>query len=63
MTQSSRREFLGKTAGTVAAMAAVPAINPYWTSSAQGAPFASQDRLRVGCIGLGGMGTGDAHDH
>jgi len=63
MTQSSRREFLGKTAGTVAAMAAVPAFNPYWTSSAQGAPFASQDRLRVGCIGLGGMGTGDAHDH
>ncbi len=63
MTQSSRREFLGKTAGTVAAMAAVPAFNPYWTSSALGAPFASQDRLRVGCIGLGGMGTGDAHDH
>ena len=51
-----RRSFL-KSAGAIAAAAWFP-----WTSPAF-ANMMANDRPRVGCIGLGGMGRGDAHDH
>ncbi|MDR0871060.1 MAG: Gfo/Idh/MocA family oxidoreductase [Planctomycetaceae bacterium] len=54
MSRTTRRHFL-KTA------AATAAITPYFLSSVQ--PLradAPSDKLRMGCIGLGSMGTGDA---
>lgn len=58
--QKSRRSFLQTSAAAVAAGAAVPYFA--WTEPA----FANQaknDRPRIGCIGVGSMGTGDAHGH
>lgn len=57
---SNRRDFLKSSA----AVAAVGASVPYfaWTEKA----FANQDkndRPRIGCIGTGSMGTGDAKGH
>ncbi len=55
-----RRSFL-KSSGTLAAAATTAAWFP-WSQSA----FANRmavDRPRIGCIGLGGMGRGDAHGH
>ncbi len=57
---SSRRDFLKKSA--VAGVAGASLVAFPWTRKA----FANQaatDRPRIGCIGLGGMGTGDAHGH
>lgn len=56
----SRRAFLK----TSAAVSASGAVLPYfsWTEKA----FANQeknDRPQIGCIGVGSMGTGDAHGH
>ena len=59
MSQSSRRRFLTNVAQTGVAAATVP----YWNWSAQATALNPQDRLKIGCIGMGGMGTGDAHDH
>ncbi len=55
-----RRKFLAQASGTVAAASAIPYFA--WSTPA----FANQsanDRPRVGCIGLGGMGSGDARAH
>lgn len=59
MSQPSRRSFLKRSAQTTAALASVP----YWSWSTQTQAAATQDRMKIGCIGMGGMGTGDAHDH
>lgn len=56
---SSRRDFLKQS--SVAAAATSVAYFP-WSQKA----FANQsanDRPRIGCVGLGGMGTGDARQH
>ena len=58
--QATRRDFL-KTSATVAAAAAVVPYFP-WTQAAF-ANAAANDRPRIGCIGVGSMGTGDAHGH
>jgi len=53
MTQTSRRQFLQTAAGV--------ALTPYFLSSTQ--PVVAQaanNRLKVGCVGFGGMGRGDA---
>jgi predicted dehydrogenase len=55
----SRRSFL-QTSAAVAGAAAVPYFT--WTEKA----FANQaqnDRPRIGCIGVGSMGSGDASEH
>ena len=57
---SSRREFLKQSATVAASVAVVPYFP--WTRPA----FANKmqnDRPRIGCIGVGSMGTGDAHEH
>lgn len=54
-----RRRFLGTTAA-VAASASVP-YTP-WTQSAF-ANNSANDRPRIGCIGVGSMGSGDAKGH
>ncbi|MDR0520921.1 MAG: Gfo/Idh/MocA family oxidoreductase [Planctomycetaceae bacterium] len=54
MPNTSRRQFLQAAAGAAA-------LTPYFLSSAQ--PLradAPSDKLRMGCIGLGSMGQGDA---
>ncbi|MCA9241754.1 MAG: Gfo/Idh/MocA family oxidoreductase, partial [Planctomycetales bacterium] len=55
-TSTSRRRFLG----TAAAAAAAPYFA--WTSPAF-ANNSKNDRPRIGCIGVGSMGTGDAREH
>jgi predicted dehydrogenase len=58
--QSSRRSFLKSTTAATAVGAAVPYFS--WSEKA----FANQsknDRPNIGCIGVGSMGTGDAHGH
>ena len=55
-----RRKFLGKSALFTAGAATIPYFS--WTQKA----FANQeknDRPRIGCIGVGSMGTGDARGH
>ena len=57
MSKTTRRDFLKQTAVAASAIGAVP----YFLSSQQ--PVLAQpasDRLRVGCIGVGDMGRGDA---
>jgi predicted dehydrogenase len=57
----SRRAFLTSSTAAAAAAAVTGVCFP-WTRAA----FSSQqpnDRPRIGCIGLGGMGRGDAHGH
>ena len=59
-TSASRRDFLKSTGTAAAAAASVP----YFLSSQP--VFANQaknDRPRIGCIGVGSMGTGDARGH
>lgn len=54
---STRRGFLQVT-GTALAAGAV------WPSSRSAlASMSANDRFKIGCIGVGGMGSGDAHDH
>ena len=55
-----RRQFLSS-AASLAATAAAAAYFP-WTSSTF-ANLSPNDRPRIGCIGVGGMGRGDAHGH
>lgn len=59
---ASRRQFLGSSSVGAAAVAGgfVPAFA--WTSKTF-ANDAANDRPRIGCIGTGSMGTGDAHQH
>lgn len=57
---SSRRDFLKQSAVTGAAAASL-AYFPW--SRRSFANTSATDRPRIGCIGLGGMGTGDAHGH
>lgn len=57
---STRRDFLKKSAAAAAVGGAVPYFA--WSEKA----FANQsanDRPRIGCIGVGSMGSGDAHGH
>jgi predicted dehydrogenase len=57
---ASRREFLKTASAVAAAGVAVPYFT--WSQSA----FANQaknDRPRIGCIGVGSMGSGDASHH
>jgi predicted dehydrogenase len=56
----TRRSFLRTTAGVTAAGVAVPYFS--WTRHAF-ANNAANDRPLVGCIGMGGMGSGDARAH
>jgi predicted dehydrogenase len=57
-SQNTRREFLKKSIAVAAAGNAVP-----YFSWSQRANAGEGDRLKIGCVGLGGMGTGDAHEH
>ncbi len=56
MSQTSRRQFIAQTSA-IAGAVAFP-----WSSSAF-ANNSANDRPVIGCIGLGGMGTGDARAH
>ena len=58
--RTTRRSFLSTS--TIAAVGA--AATPYfpWTQSAF-ANLAANDRPQIGCIGVGGMGKGDAREH
>ena len=58
--QTSRRDFLKASAAAATAAAVVPYFP--WTQSAF-ANAAANDRPRIGCIGVGSMGTGDAQAH
>jgi predicted dehydrogenase len=57
---STRREFLRRSALAAAAGAATPYFP--WSQRAF-ANLAANDRPRIGCIGVGSMGTGDAREH
>jgi predicted dehydrogenase len=60
-TKLSRREFLGRSAATTAAVAvAFPTVIPASALGADGKPSPS-NRITMGCIGIGGMGTGNMH--
>jgi predicted dehydrogenase len=57
---SSRRDFIRKSATVSAAAATIPYVS--WSEKA----FSNQDkndRPTIGCIGVGSMGTGDARGH
>ena len=58
--RSTRRDFLRKSALAAAAGAATPYFP--WSKRAF-ANLAANDRPRIGCIGVGSMGTGDAKEH
>ena len=58
--RTDRRQFL-TSAASLAATAAAAAYFP-WTRSTF-ANLSPNDRPRIGCIGVGGMGRGDAHEH
>jgi predicted dehydrogenase len=58
-SSSSRRSFLKKS--TAAAVAA--SFVPYVANSQAFANQSANDRPRIGCIGVGSMGSGDAQDH
>jgi len=55
----SRRRFLESSAGSALALSVAPSL----TGQVNAASQPASERLRIGCIGLGGMGTGDAHAH
>ena len=56
----TRRDFLKTSAAATAAAGAVPYFA--WTQKALAGESAG-DRLRIGCIGVGSMGSGDARGH
>lgn len=58
--KTSRRAFLATSTAAGAGACGVPSFA--WTQPAF-ANAAATDRPRIGCIGLGSMGTGDAQDH
>ena len=56
---STRRDFLKQSAAVAGAVSV-----PYFFSSPKAfANDSANDRPKIGCIGVGSMGTGDAHDH
>lgn len=55
----NRRNFLRKSAGVAGAGLALPAL----LSGSASADGSKNSRPRIGCIGLGSMGTGDARCH
>lgn len=57
---ATRRSFLQTSAGALAAGAAIPYFP--WSQAALAAE-SKNDRHVIGCIGFGGMGTGDAKQH
>lgn len=58
--RTTRRDFLKKSTAAAAAVGAVPHL----LSSRQAfGGESANDRLRIGCIGVGSMGTGDARGH
>jgi len=58
--RTTRREFLRKSTVAAAAVGAVP----YFVSSRKAfGGESANDRLQIGCIGVGSMGTGDARGH
>ncbi len=59
-SHTTRREFLKKSTVAAAAVGAVPYFA--WSEKAFAAE-APSDRLRIGCVGVGSMGTGDARAH
>ena len=59
-SSTTRRDFLKKSAAAATAAGAVPYFA--WTQSAF-ANAVANDRPRIGCIGVGSMGTGDAREH
>lgn len=59
MSKSTRRGFLKNTAAATAIATSVP----YFATTTNAKPLAANDRLKIGCIGTGSMGTGDAHGH
>ena len=58
--QTTRRDFLKTSAATATAGAVIPYFA--WSPKAF-ANVAANDRPRIGCIGVGSMGTGDARGH
>ena len=60
MSAQSRREFLTSSALTAAAAGFMPTFAWSKRSFANDSP---NDRPRIGCIGMGGMGKGDARAH
>lgn len=56
----SRRDFLKKTSAATVAASFVPYISTARTAQAA---LAENDKFTIGCIGVGSMGTGDAHGH
>lgn len=60
LSRISRREFLKKSAAAALAGAAVPYFT--WTEKAF-SNASPNDRPKVGSIGMGGMGFGDAREH
>lgn len=54
----TRRQFLGFATGAGVAGTMVP----YWLTVRADQPASKDDRLRVGCIGVGGRGTGVARE-
>jgi len=57
---TTRRDFLKKSTVAAAAASAVPYFS--WTEKAFSNESAN-DRPKIGCIGVGSMGSGDAHGH
>ena len=57
--KTTRRDFVKKSA----AVAAVGATVPYFATPKLFANNSANDRPRMGCIGVGSMGTGDARGH
>ncbi len=55
-----RRAFLRKSATVAAGAVAAPYL---LSASGARASMSANDRLLIGCVGLGGMGVGDAHEH
>ncbi len=60
INRRSRRQFLQTTVAGAAAASTVPYFA--WTQPAF-ANHSANDRPNIGCIGVGSMGTGDAHGH
>ena len=59
-SSASRRDFLKQSA----ALTACGGVIPYFAWNPAPLPRRSpNDRPRIGCIGVGSMGTGDAHEH
>ncbi len=56
---ASRRTFLKSSLATTATLGVLPTIIGRPTHAGQ----VASERLRIGCIGLGGMGSGDARAH